>query len=74
VDPDRQGIGIARSLLGRCIEHARALGFARLQLEVGRYNGRAQVLYRRLGFATESEGPEILVMRFDLRPEARLAG
>jgi ribosomal-protein-alanine N-acetyltransferase len=48
--PQRRG-GIARQLLARCEDHARAAGAARLMLEVADDNQAARAFYARAGFA-----------------------
>jgi ribosomal protein S18 acetylase RimI-like enzyme len=50
VAPQLHGRGVASRLLGACIDHARASGFARVELEVDARNEPALALYRRHGF------------------------
>lgn len=50
VDRAARGRGVARTLLERLIDEARAAGASRLRLEVRRDNEPAQALYRSLGF------------------------
>lgn len=50
VKPAYRRSGVARRLMERAIEHARASGVEQVQLTVGGKNPRAQTLYRSLGF------------------------
>lgn len=45
-----QGRGIASKLVAQCIDHARRLGFARIELEVDGRNLAAIRLYEKYGF------------------------
>jgi len=51
VRPDRRGDGIGSRLLGHAIDHARALGYARITLLTDKLNAGAIGFYRRHGFA-----------------------
>lgn len=51
--PEWRGRGGGRALLDTAIEHARAQGAHKLELEVWPENGRAIGLYARAGFAVE---------------------
>jgi len=64
--PSHAGRGVARSLLGRCLAHARQAGFAFVGLEVAAGNARAIALYRRLGFVTTEQDGDSMQMRLDL--------
>lgn len=48
--PDVRGRGLGRQLLERVLEHARALGFVRIELETATPLVEAIGLYRRYGF------------------------
>jgi ribosomal-protein-alanine acetyltransferase len=48
---ERQGRGVARALLDRCLEVARESGSARMLLEVSEANAAALRLYEGAGFA-----------------------
>ena len=54
--PELRGLGLGRVLLDRCIEGARAAGFARMYLETLTGMDRAKALYERAGF-TPIDGP-----------------
>ena len=51
VDPAYRGLGIARALLSRVVEDARAEGYRILRLETADFMTGAQSLYRSVGFA-----------------------
>ncbi|HUJ06587.1 MAG TPA: GNAT family N-acetyltransferase [Streptosporangiaceae bacterium] len=51
VSPAARGLGVADGLVEAVARHARAAGAKTLVLWVTEVNGRAQALYRRLGFA-----------------------
>jgi ribosomal protein S18 acetylase RimI-like enzyme len=53
VAPEWQGRGIASQLVGRCLEHVRAIGFGRIELEVDSRNTGAVALYGKCGFETD---------------------
>lgn len=48
--PELRGLGFGRALLERCLEGARAAGFARMYLETLTGMDRAKALYERAGF------------------------
>jgi ribosomal protein S18 acetylase RimI-like enzyme len=50
VRPDCQGYGLGRSLIDRCLEEARALGFRVVRLDTERTMEAALHLYRSRGF------------------------
>lgn len=50
VDPNAQGKGVGRALVGACLERSRRLGFGGLALSTPRTNGPAHRLYEQLGF------------------------
>ena len=58
--------GLARLLIERCMEHARAEGFAELRLEVLPGNSGALKLYKRLGFKSngQTETGKIMSLSF----------
>ncbi|SLN19504.1 GNAT family N-acetyltransferase [Oceanibacterium hippocampi] len=56
--PDRRRQGVARMLLGRGIEDARAAGAVELFLEVAENNVAARALYLGLGFRHAGRRPE----------------
>ena len=64
--PAWQGRGIASRLLENCIAHARKLGFAHIELEVGCGNGAALALYEKHGFSAAGETGGMLRMALDL--------
>ena len=45
------GRGVARQLMGQCVEYARVQGFRRIELEVDAGNANAICLYEKIGFA-----------------------
>ena len=49
--PEHRGRGVGRALLAAVERKARALGCARVTLEVQENNGRARRVYERAGFA-----------------------
>lgn len=53
-DPAFRGNGVARAVLGRLIDDARAAGYRRLQLESAAWMVEAHALYRSFGF---TDGP-----------------
>lgn len=55
VHPDKRRLGVGRSLMNAAIEHARATGYRRVELETAVDNVSAQRLYESLGF-TVGEG------------------
>lgn len=60
VKPEYRRTGVARRLMERAIEHARASGVAQVHLSVGARNPRAQTLYRSLGFTVYGTEPRSL--------------
>jgi ribosomal protein S18 acetylase RimI-like enzyme len=54
VDPDRRRQGFARALMGAAEERLRALGCAKINLQIRNDNGAAIAFYRRLGFAEDA--------------------
>jgi ribosomal protein S18 acetylase RimI-like enzyme len=51
--PEERGKGVGGAMLAFAAEHARALGAARIELDVRRDNARAQALYQRNGFVEQ---------------------
>ena len=72
VAPDARGHGLGRVLRDALLAHARAGGYARLELETFSALRAAAHLYRSVGFerrsaaASDRWGPEILVERYEL--------
>jgi GNAT superfamily N-acetyltransferase len=58
VDPAFRGLGVARALLRRLIDDARAAGYGRLQLETAVWMVEAHALYRSCGFVDASPFPD----------------
>lgn len=53
VDPDWQGVGLGRQLLGDYLARAREEGVTQVTLEVRPSNSAARALYRDFGFAVQ---------------------
>ena len=81
VDPDWQGLGLARRMLAQLGTDCLALGAPILWLEVRASNERARRLYARWGFETvgqrkgyypaaRGQREDAIVMRLNLAPEA----
>lgn len=66
-----QGRGIASRLLEQCIEHARAQGFQRIELEVDGSNAGALKLYAKRGFLVDRVNGAAVNMRLDFDKETR---
>jgi [ribosomal protein S18]-alanine N-acetyltransferase len=74
VHPDYRRRGIARALLSEVIGDARQQSLSRVMLEVRRSNMSAQMLYRRVGFATtgirkgyySDDGEDALAMTLEI--------
>lgn len=64
-----QGMGVANSLMARCIQHAKEKGLKQIRLEAAVESDRALGLYRRLGFQTSEEAGGLLTMTLVLREE-----
>ena len=60
VRPEYRRTGIARRLMERAIDRARASGVEQVHLAVGACNPRAQTLYRSLGFTVYGTEPRSL--------------
>ena len=54
VDPGRRRQGFARALMGAAEERLRALGCAKINLQIRQDNSEAIAFYRRLGFAEDA--------------------
>ncbi|BCL76316.1 putative N-acetyltransferase YhfO [Jeongeupia sp. HS-3] len=50
-----RGRGVARALMHKARDHARASGAARLRLSTAHTNGAAQALYESLGYVLDTE-------------------
>jgi GNAT superfamily N-acetyltransferase len=57
-DPVWRGHGVARSVLTRLIDDARAAGYRRLQLETAVWMVEAHALYRSCGFRDAEPFPD----------------
>ncbi|HEX5614486.1 MAG TPA: GNAT family N-acetyltransferase [Acidimicrobiia bacterium] len=55
IRPGHQGTGLGRLLTTASLDHARALGYRRMVLEVVPYRTRAIALYRSLGFTDRAQ-------------------
>lgn len=55
VDPTAASRGIGTALVTDAVDHARAAGFSRIDLDVRETNARAIALYGRAGFVAVSE-------------------
>jgi GNAT superfamily N-acetyltransferase len=53
VAPGARGGGLARALIGTCLQRCRARGAERLEWVTGRENGRARALYDSIGAVEE---------------------
>ncbi|MDR3096419.1 MAG: GNAT family N-acetyltransferase [Paraburkholderia sp.] len=60
VEPAYRRAGVARRLMERAIEHARANGLRQMHLSVSARNPRAQALYRSLGFTIYGVEPRAM--------------
>jgi ribosomal protein S18 acetylase RimI-like enzyme len=68
--PKCQGLGIADQLIRKCIEHARGLGFGRIELEVSKQSFQAIALYQKLGFIILGSSGSILTMGMIIKQKA----
>lgn len=57
LEPEARRLGLGRRLLETCLDHARAQGFARLELWTHAEHEAACALYRRAGFTRLSSRP-----------------
>jgi 2-polyprenyl-3-methyl-5-hydroxy-6-metoxy-1,4-benzoquinol methylase/GNAT superfamily N-acetyltransferase len=64
--PDQQGQRIAFSLLIRCINHAKQLGFECIELEVDANNTVAIALYNKCNFVTQRVQNSSIIMAISL--------
>ena len=58
IDQNYWGIGVGRAMLNACIECARSVGYAQLELEVVGDNERAIALYQSEGFTEFGRNPK----------------
>ena len=61
------GQGVGAQLLSSCIDHVRSIGFARIELEVGRGNVAAVKLYEKFGFEFKSFNADLAIMSLIVR-------
>jgi ribosomal protein S18 acetylase RimI-like enzyme len=66
VEPALRGTGLARRLVARACERARATGMKRARLELHPDNSAARRLYERAGFAAQPGHGAILTMELAL--------
>ena len=66
VASDHLGRGIASSLMEACVARATATGMRELSLEVGKANGAAIGLYRKLGFGKTGDNGDFIGMTLPL--------
>jgi ribosomal protein S18 acetylase RimI-like enzyme len=52
--PGQRGTGLGRELVAACLDHARALGFGRMVLDVAPYRTGAIALYNAFGFTASA--------------------
>jgi ribosomal protein S18 acetylase RimI-like enzyme len=64
--PSWKGRGIAATLIGQCIEHARLMGMIRVGLEVAADNAVAIKLYEKTGFVLGKSGSPFVTMSLAL--------
>nr|WP_298131622.1 GNAT family N-acetyltransferase [uncultured Pseudoxanthomonas sp.] len=72
--PDKQGRGVARSLLTSCLLLLSAKGFKKCRLEVAADNERAKALYFSLGFVEVSREKQILLLELAIETSATAPG
>jgi ribosomal protein S18 acetylase RimI-like enzyme len=63
---DFMGLGIASTLLSKCIEYAVEEGYREIKLEVHKDNSRAIGLYRRFNFIIDNVDKDLLEMKIEL--------
>ncbi len=69
---DWQGKGVARHLVQSCIEQAKKLGFARIELEVNRDNVPAILMYENLGFGQAASDGQAGRMHIDFGGQSQM--
>lgn len=72
--PDKQGEGVAGSLLASCLSLLSTKGFQKCRLEVAVDNERAKALYFSLGFVEVSREKQILILELAIETSATAPG
>jgi ribosomal protein S18 acetylase RimI-like enzyme len=64
VVPERRGRGLGRALLEAAMDHAKARGAARIELNTSETDIAARALYERTGFTNREGGPDGPIMLY----------